>query len=66
MSLFTPMDPLFKTRVQDSFSRQEVMRTPGIEIALLEASEITLAMPYAAPTSAAWVCSRRHRRHGAR
>jgi uncharacterized protein (TIGR00369 family) len=41
------MDPLFKTRVQDSFGRQEVMRTLGIEIVLLEAGEITLTMPHA-------------------
>ena len=42
------MDPRFKTRVQDSLGRQEVMRTLGIEIAQLEAWEITLTMPYAA------------------
>ena len=48
MSLVKPMDPRFKTRVQESFGRQEVMRTLGIEIALLEAGEITLTMPYAA------------------
>jgi len=48
MSLFKPIDPLFKTRVRDSFSRQEVMRTLGIEITLLDAGEITLTMPYAA------------------
>jgi len=48
MSLFKPKDPLFKTRVQNSLGRQEVMRTLGIEIVLLEAGEITLTMPYAA------------------
>jgi uncharacterized protein (TIGR00369 family) len=48
MSQFEPKDLLFETRVRDSFSRQEVMRTLGIEIALLEPGEITLTMPYAA------------------
>lgn len=47
MSLFNPTDPLFKARVRDALSRQEVMRTLGVEIALLEAGEITLTMPYA-------------------
>jgi uncharacterized protein (TIGR00369 family) len=48
MSLSEPKDPLFRTGVQDSFSRLEVMRTLGIEIALLEAGEITLTMPHVA------------------
>jgi uncharacterized protein (TIGR00369 family) len=48
MSLFKPLDPLFKTRVRNSLGRQEVMRTLGIEITALEAGEITLIMPYAA------------------
>jgi uncharacterized protein (TIGR00369 family) len=42
------MDPFFDTRVRQSFSRQEVMRTLAIEIAMLEPGEITLTMPYAA------------------
>jgi hypothetical protein len=48
MSLFKPMDPLFKICVQESLGRQEVMRTLGIEITRLEPREIALTMPYAA------------------
>ena len=48
MSPFKPKDPFFKTRVQDGLGRQDVMRTLGIEIALLEAGQITLTMPYSA------------------
>jgi uncharacterized protein (TIGR00369 family) len=48
MSLFKPKDPLFETRVRDSFGRQEAMRTLAIEIALLEPGEIALTMPYVA------------------
>ncbi len=48
MSQFKPADSLFRARVADSLSRQEVMRTLGLEIAQLEAGEITLTMPYAA------------------
>jgi uncharacterized protein (TIGR00369 family) len=47
-SLFEPMDPLFRTRVQEALARQEVMRTLGIEIARLEPGEVTLTMPFAA------------------
>jgi len=47
MSLFEPKNLFFETRVRDSFSRQEVMRTLGIEIVLLGPGEITLTMPYA-------------------
>jgi hypothetical protein len=36
------MDPHFKTRFQETLARQATMRTLGIEIALLEAGEITL------------------------
>ena len=48
MSLFKPIDPNFKARVQDALRRQEVVRTLGIEVAALEAGEITLTMPYSA------------------
>ncbi len=47
-SLFEPMDPLFRTRVQGALAGQEVMRTLGIEIVRLEPGEITLTMPYIA------------------
>jgi uncharacterized protein (TIGR00369 family) len=48
MSLFAPADPLFETRVRESFSRQKVMQTLAIEIARLKPGEITLAMPFVA------------------
>jgi len=41
-----PIDPNFAYRVRDSFAKQRVMRSLGIEITRLEAGEIELAMPY--------------------
>ena len=54
MSPFKPLDPLFEARVRESLGWQEVVRTLGIEIALLEAREITLTMPDAA------ACTQQH------
>jgi acyl-coenzyme A thioesterase PaaI-like protein len=48
MAIFDPKDPLFQARVAASFSRQEAMRTLGVEIVMLQPGEIELAMPYAA------------------
>lgn len=44
---FTPQNPDFASRVQDSFARQKVMTTLGIEIATLSPGVIELTMPYA-------------------
>ena len=47
MAVFEPKDPLFETRVRDSFLRQGVMKTLDVEIVGLRPGEIDLAMPYA-------------------
>jgi uncharacterized protein (TIGR00369 family) len=47
MAVFEPKDPLFQTRVRDSFLRQGVMKTLDVEIVGLRPGEIDLAMPYA-------------------
>jgi uncharacterized protein (TIGR00369 family) len=43
---FPPPDPDFQERVRESFARQRVMRTLGIEIVRLEPGEIELAMAH--------------------
>lgn len=45
---FSPQDPEFDRRVRESFSRQQVMATLGVEIARLVPGAIELTMPYAA------------------
>ncbi|RJP46819.1 MAG: PaaI family thioesterase [Anaerolineaceae bacterium] len=40
------IDPNFKTRVRDSFSKQEMLTSLGAEIALLKAGEFHLTAPY--------------------
>ena len=47
MAVCEPKDPLFETRVRDSFLRQGVMKTLDVEIVGLRPGEIDLAMPYA-------------------
>jgi uncharacterized protein (TIGR00369 family) len=47
MAVFEPKDPLFETRIRDSFLRQGVMKTLDVEIVGLRPGEIDLAMPYA-------------------
>jgi uncharacterized protein (TIGR00369 family) len=47
MAPFEPKDPNFRSRVEATFERQEVMRTLGIAIAKLEPGEIELTMPRA-------------------
>jgi uncharacterized protein (TIGR00369 family) len=44
--LFEPKDPLFEARVRESFDRQGVMKTLGVQIAVLQPGEIALTMPY--------------------
>ncbi|HLW92866.1 MAG TPA: PaaI family thioesterase [Roseiarcus sp.] len=46
MVAFEPQDPLFETRVTESFNRQGAMKTLGVAITALKAGEIELAMPY--------------------
>jgi uncharacterized protein (TIGR00369 family) len=43
---FQPKDPNFAERVRESFARQQVMKTLGVEIQRLEPGEIDLTMPY--------------------
>ena len=43
---FEPRDPDYRSKVEQSFGRQQVMRTLGIRIAHLEAGRIELEMPY--------------------
>jgi uncharacterized protein (TIGR00369 family) len=45
---FSPRDPDFDRRVRDSFARQQVMATLGIEISRLSPGEVELTMPFAA------------------
>mgnify|MGYP001239580030 CR=1 FL=1 len=44
---FTPADPAFETRVRDSFARQQVMHTLGVEMAGLTPGRCELRMPFA-------------------
>ena len=46
MASFEPKDPSFETRVAESFDRQGVMKTLGVEIVSLKPGEIELRMPY--------------------
>ena len=48
MGSFKPKDPQFRSRVEASFNRQQVMKTLGVTIASLQPGEIELVMPYAA------------------
>lgn len=41
-----PADPNFRQRVSDSFARQRVMQTLGVEIRSIEPGELTLEFPY--------------------
>lgn len=43
---FTPQDTDFRSRVADSFARQEAMRTLGVSIESVEAGRVVLAMPH--------------------
>ena len=43
---FSPKDPEFQTRVRESFERQTVMATLGIQIANLKPGHILLTMPF--------------------
>jgi uncharacterized protein (TIGR00369 family) len=45
---FSPRDPDFDRRVRESFARQQVMVTLGIEISRRSAGDIELTMPFAA------------------
>jgi uncharacterized protein (TIGR00369 family) len=45
---FQPKDPNFAERVRESFARQRMMQTLGVEIARIVPGEIELAMPYGA------------------
>ena len=46
MGSFKPKDPQFRSRVEASFNRQQVMKTLGVTIASLQPGEIELVMPY--------------------
>lgn len=46
--VFTPQNPDYDSWVRDSFARQQVMTTLGIEISQLSPGEIELTMPYSA------------------
>ena len=43
---FDHKDPNFKTRVQESFSKQKLMHTMGANIATIEAGHVVLEMPF--------------------
>lgn len=45
---FTPQNPDFETRVRDSFARQHVIKTLGIEISKLSPGVVELTMPFEA------------------
>jgi uncharacterized protein (TIGR00369 family) len=47
MAVYESRDPLFEARVRDSFHRQGVMKTLGVDILALRPGEIELSMPYA-------------------
>ena len=47
MVLFKPKDPQFRSRVEESFNRQQVMKTLGVKIVKLQPGEIELMMHYA-------------------
>ena len=47
MVLFKPKDPQFRSRVEASFNRQQVMKTLGVKIVKLQPGEIELMMDYA-------------------
>ena len=44
---FAPADPGFDARVRDSFARQQVMRTLGVEMTGLSPGHCELRMPFA-------------------
>ena len=46
MGSFKPKDPQFRSRVEASFNRQQVMKTLGVKIESLQPGEIELMMPY--------------------
>ena len=46
MGSFKPKDPQFRSRVEATLNRQQVMKTLGITIASLQPGEIELVMPY--------------------
>jgi uncharacterized protein (TIGR00369 family) len=48
MVSFKPKDPQFRSRVEQSFNRQQVMKTLGVKIVSLQPGEIELMMPYVA------------------
>jgi uncharacterized protein (TIGR00369 family) len=48
MVSFKAKDPQFRSRVEASFSQQQVMKTLGVKIMNLQPGEIELMMPYAA------------------
>src|SRR5262249_28596568 len=41
-----PKDPQFRSRVEATLNRQQVMKTLGVTIASLQPGEIELVMPY--------------------
>jgi uncharacterized protein (TIGR00369 family) len=43
---FTPADPGFRTRVEESFARQAAMATLGIRLESVEPGKVTLVMPF--------------------
>jgi uncharacterized protein (TIGR00369 family) len=47
MAAFETKDPLFDARIRDSFHRQGVMETLGVEIAALRPGEVELTMAFA-------------------
>ena len=48
MVSFEPKDPQFRSRVEQSFNQQQVMKTLGVRIVSLQPGEIELMMPYVA------------------
>jgi hypothetical protein len=48
MVSFKPKDPQFRSRVEQSFDQQQVMKTLGVKILSLQPGEIELMMPYVA------------------
>jgi uncharacterized protein (TIGR00369 family) len=48
MVSFKPKNPQFRSRVEQSFSQQQVMKTLGVKIVSLQPGEIELMMPYVA------------------
>jgi uncharacterized protein (TIGR00369 family) len=46
MGSFKPKDPQFRSRIEATVNRQQVMKTLGVTIASLQPGEVELVMPY--------------------